>query len=1055
MKKILLFLLLVACQLTASAQARRPIDSQHPLWLVHVDVWNNADPQKIINLIPEDIKPYVCMNLSLSCSYDTDLDMHKKPQNAIRTYKSWASVCQANGLWFTCQPASGGHTHIQDWDLEIFEYFFKKYPNFLGWNYAEQFWGFNVPGDKYSSSDITRMELFAKLVEMSHNYGGFLTVSFCGNIWSHPLNPNGMMKRNPDLMAACKKYPEAILWLYKYTTSSCFYNNESVCFGPFVAGLANNYGVRYDNCGYNGALDDLFPHDSDGNIQSQYKSQRDAMKYPVSAGIGTVMEQTCQNGGAVWDGPELIWTEDFRELSRTTDEYGYTQRRWGTYPGFDNAWLDMFHKIIDGTMYIPTREEVIDGVKFIVYNDITSGNDEDKFAMWGDAYDNLYKQTDPLNKSNGQWMNNYWYLKSTGRYGTIPMTPGFNSGFAAKFDNVVWKSERTKKFPTLAKKKELFDAAYPEISTGDLFVSRKKNQLVTYTPYSYMNVKKTASANIPLKYNTCESLDLTYGKLSSGVIREFEDNICFYLNNYRSDTTTNVTDKIVINGATSEPTYTFTKRVAATGDVTTSWDASSKKYTITVNHNGPIDLTVNCKGDATEREKDAIAITPLPLPKQPEPFVGELIVEAEDMGYKNISELVDNQFDFNWGKYRNVRGHSAMGFVTFGTSKEAALKASLQIKQAGKYKVTVRYMNTTGQKGNLGIQCTGSKKVNVVMQTTEANEWKKLSTTVDFATAGLKAFSLSNTSGINVFIDQLIVTPAEIEEEKFDIVVHDAENGGGSADFTAAEEGTLVTLTATPNEGFELIGWDIIHGKINISEDNTFTMPDDIVTVQPIFRDMTSVYSLNMTDVLGGTFPPGWRCEFTGWDGKDAVQEYPNSYGSGPRMMTGFPGTYSKAIYWRGNVNYGKQTNYALALEPGDYILTFAAAAWKDAPTYKAQLLSASGTVIKESQTYTARPNANGNTGTNLSSAEEHTMEFTIGKAGNYVVNFNNSGEAILLECKVNKKLAPTSIDDQVLGTSADVYEIYDLQGRRLPSLQHGMNIIRKNGLDVRKIYIK
>lgn len=197
MYRFLFILLFIACQLTASAQARRPIDSQHPLWFVHIDVWNNADPQKIINLIPEDIKPYVCMNLSMSCSYDVDLDMHKKPQSAIRTYKSWASICQANGLWFTCQPASGGHTHIQDWDLEIFEYFFKRYPNFLGWNYAEQFWGFNEPGDKYSSSDVTRIALFAKLVEMSHKYGGFLTVSFCGNIWSHLLNPSGMMKRNP------------------------------------------------------------------------------------------------------------------------------------------------------------------------------------------------------------------------------------------------------------------------------------------------------------------------------------------------------------------------------------------------------------------------------------------------------------------------------------------------------------------------------------------------------------------------------------------------------------------------------------------------------------------------------------------------------------------------------------------------------------------------------------------------------------------------------------------------------------------------------------------
>ena len=65
--RTLLILVLAMLSLTASAQQRRPVDSKHPMWLVHIDVWNNADPQKIIDLIPEDVRPYVCFNLSLSC----------------------------------------------------------------------------------------------------------------------------------------------------------------------------------------------------------------------------------------------------------------------------------------------------------------------------------------------------------------------------------------------------------------------------------------------------------------------------------------------------------------------------------------------------------------------------------------------------------------------------------------------------------------------------------------------------------------------------------------------------------------------------------------------------------------------------------------------------------------------------------------------------------------------------------------------------------------------------------------------------------------------------
>ena len=37
---------------------RRPISPEQPAWFVHIDSWNYADPQKIIDLIPADIRPF-------------------------------------------------------------------------------------------------------------------------------------------------------------------------------------------------------------------------------------------------------------------------------------------------------------------------------------------------------------------------------------------------------------------------------------------------------------------------------------------------------------------------------------------------------------------------------------------------------------------------------------------------------------------------------------------------------------------------------------------------------------------------------------------------------------------------------------------------------------------------------------------------------------------------------------------------------------------------------------------------------------------------------------
>lgn len=1053
-RMVLVLLLMVAAQ-AMSAQQRRPIDSKHPMWLIHVDVWNKADPQKIIDLIPDDIKPYVCMNLSLSCAYNTTRNEYERPQNAVKTYKSWATVCQKNGMWFTCQPASGGHTHIQDWDLETFEYFFKTFPNFLGWNYAEQFWGFDEANDKSSSPQATRIALFAKLVPMHHQYGGVLTVSFCGNIWSHPLNPLGMMKRNKDLLKACQDYPEAILWLYKYTTSSCFYNNESVSWGPFVAGLAKNYGVRYDNCGWNGATDALV---GEGKC-----------KYPVSAGIGTVMEQMCVNGGAVWDGPELIWTEDFEgtgDVGKTTVN-GYTRRGWKTFKGFDNAWIDMFRKIIDGTMYIPTREEVLEKTKIVVINDVTSGSDEQLYAAWGDLYDGVYKQTDPFNRGDGRWMNNFLYLKSTGRYGTIPIVNGLYDDAAKNIPVQVKKSNYTTKWSSQYTKTAEFNRRYPQVSTGDLYVNRFKNQLVTYTPYSYMNKKKTATANIPLKYNTCESMELTWGKLSSGIIHEYSDHIDFYLNNYRTDTTTQVMDKIVIKGASAEPTYELTKRVDATVSATPTWDAENGTYTLEVNHMGPLDLTINCAGNGTERSTDVVSQTPLSedLPKQPEEYNGIVTIEAEDMDYKSIQDCVLDPF--NW--YKGVRGHAGNGFANMGTNTAGSLRHEFTVKKAGNYYICVRY--TAPKKGVLGVKVNGSIKA-LSYQATETNEWKNAVGTATYSLReGKNTLTITNTSGVALYIDNVTYRPEDAKDYLYGVYIRESEHGTVTANVSEAAEGEEVTLTVKPESGYVLKSLQVINSifytmdvylPVDGAENGiTFTMPDDNMTLQPVFEDTTSKYKLDLESSPNGTVPEGW---YSVQDNGE-VHTYPTSYTSGARIFAGFTGYQGKGLYWRtDHVEYGSMNGYPLTLESGEYKVTYAMAAWKESPTYRVEVLNKNGTVVASSEIQTATPNANGVLSANLTSSPEHVLEFTVEEAGDYIVRFkpgNNTvaynGEFLLLECSVNH--IPDEPDAIELvraseNTSKNV-GIFDASGVRHNQLQHGLNIIRTADGQVKKIFIK
>ena len=61
--------LIVFCCLAVTAYAgnlRRPISPEQPAWFIHIDVRNNADPQKIIDMVPEDVRPFVIFNIATS-----------------------------------------------------------------------------------------------------------------------------------------------------------------------------------------------------------------------------------------------------------------------------------------------------------------------------------------------------------------------------------------------------------------------------------------------------------------------------------------------------------------------------------------------------------------------------------------------------------------------------------------------------------------------------------------------------------------------------------------------------------------------------------------------------------------------------------------------------------------------------------------------------------------------------------------------------------------------------------------------------------------------------
>ncbi len=317
-------------------------------------------------------------------------------------------------MWAVVQHSSGGYAQFSDTDLSVYEEFFREYPNLIGFSYAEQFWGYDDPNDPLSPKWVDRISHFADLLELCNQYGGYLLVSWCGNQWSPPINPIGMLKRNPEFAEACRKYTENYLLFEKYTQTAYQLDMESICLGSYLSGYSGQYGIRYDDTGWT-------------NPDGQHAD------FSMATAGAVHLEHMMLTGETMVDGPELIWTQCFKEVGSGTTNDGFTTRRWDTFPQFDNVNIDLFRKVLDGTVRIPTREEVIERTKFVVVNDVNLGNVDDIYSSPETLFEGLYSFP-------GNLRDNKSFFKTSGRYPTIPtvfdLDDELANSFAVQIDKI-------------------------------------------------------------------------------------------------------------------------------------------------------------------------------------------------------------------------------------------------------------------------------------------------------------------------------------------------------------------------------------------------------------------------------------------------------------------------------------------------------------------------------------------------------------------------------------------------------------------------------------------
>ena len=95
-----------------------------------------------------------------------------------------------------------------------------------------------------------------------------------------------------------------------------------------------------------------------------------------------------------------------------------------------------------------------------------------------------------------------------------------------------------------------------------------------------------------------------------------------------------------------------------------------------------------------------------------------------------------------------------------------------------------------------------------------------------YAPAGSKAEEWAEQNGYKV--------------NEFKVAVGSEGHGTAVADKEVAKAGTLVTLTATPDEGYELDAWKVVSGGVTVA-DNQFTMGSQDVEIKAAFKEKKDV----------------------------------------------------------------------------------------------------------------------------------------------------------------------------------------------------------------------
>ena len=392
------------------------------------------------------------------------------------------------------------------------------------------------------------------------------------------------------------------------------------------------------------------------------------------------------------------------------DNEGYTCRDWFIRDQYANPTLDFFRKVTNGTIRIPTRQEVIDRTKVVVIQDVNSGSDHDKYSTYPSLFEGLYRMP-----TDGNLDKNRNLYKSTGRYPTIPTVYALKDDIAKSFKVQIKQSEIASRWTDISAKQDEFNQLFSSDYYGNCYAGRYEN---TWLAYNNNKDGSNCGAVLSLKYNTCKDLDVNLNEYGNALIKEYSDHIDIYANNFDNKSQTTLkTDTFKISGCSAKPSYTAkdTGVNQTKSQITENYENGT--YTLTVKHNGPVSISVKCSGSQTGK-LTSYNTAKVSAPAAPPFYSGIRQYEGELFDTKSVEGNVTNACG------SGVTGIQGQGFLKFGKNANAAAKDTVRTNKSGEFTMKLRY-SSTSDINNVDLYVNGNKIETMKLGNTNGySNWK-------------------------------------------------------------------------------------------------------------------------------------------------------------------------------------------------------------------------------------------------------------------------------------------------------------------------------------------